>query len=134
MFWYSQDTPSKIFNSIPNNTAGKLLTADSHTSRNTFLEKTDFLTALTNPSERIVQPSFEGKVPRTPDEFAEWWRTSELRARLLQDISAFEEQYPLGGEEVEKLAATRKAERASFTYVSALEPSRDDLACCCVME
>ncbi len=74
----------------------------------------DFLTSLTNPAERIVQPGFENRVPRTPDEFAETWAKSAARERLLGDIAAFEEEFPLHGQHVEELRASRKPKQASF--------------------
>jgi len=77
----------------------------------------DFLTSLTNPAERIVRQGFEGKVPRTPDEFAKAWNTSNARARLMEDIASFEEQYPEDGVQVEKLLHSRKTQKAPLTYV-----------------
>ncbi|WAO94325.1 Hypothetical protein NCS54_01190400 [Fusarium falciforme] len=74
----------------------------------------DFLTSLTNPEERIVRPGFEGKVPRTSDEFADAWRMSAHKANLLRDIAAFQNRYPVGGEEVEKLTNIKKAQKARF--------------------
>ncbi|KAM5368274.1 hypothetical protein ACJZ2D_009640 [Fusarium nematophilum] len=74
----------------------------------------DFLTSLTNPEERTVQPGFEEKVPRTPDEFADEWRMSRQRAALLRDIAAFQHQYPLDGAEVEKLTNIKRAQKAPF--------------------
>ncbi|KAL0942888.1 multidrug resistance protein cdr1 [Colletotrichum truncatum] len=71
----------------------------------------DFLTSLTNPAERVVQPGFENKVPRSPDEFAAVWKNSELRARLMDEVLGFEDQYPMGGSEVEKFMETRKAHK-----------------------
>lgn len=72
----------------------------------------DFLTSLTNPSERIVRPGFEDKVPRTPDEFADEWRMSQTRADLLREIAAFEQQYPLHGPELQKFREARSAQQA----------------------
>lgn len=77
----------------------------------------DFLTSLTNPAERIVQLGFEDRVPRTPDEFADAWKKSEARAQLLRDITAFEEEFPLEGEEIEKFGAARRAQQASLVSV-----------------
>ncbi|UPK93852.1 hypothetical protein LCI18_004787 [Fusarium solani-melongenae] len=74
----------------------------------------DFLTSLTNPDERVVRPGFEGKVPRTSDEFADAWRMSAHKASLLRDIAAFQNRYPVGGEEVEKLTNIKKAQKARF--------------------
>ncbi|KAF5673927.1 ABC transporter CDR4 [Fusarium circinatum] len=73
----------------------------------------DFLTSLTNPSERIVRPGFENKVPRSPDEFADEWRMSQHRASLLNDIAAFDIQYPLDGKQVETLKGIRRTQKAS---------------------
>ncbi|KAF5551419.1 ABC transporter CDR4 [Fusarium mexicanum] len=75
----------------------------------------DFLTSLTNPSERIVRPGFENKVPRSPDEFADEWRMSQHRASLLNDIAAFDIQYPLDGKQVETLKGIRRTQKAKFT-------------------
>ncbi|KAI0139473.1 ABC-2 type transporter-domain-containing protein [Hypoxylon sp. NC0597] len=75
----------------------------------------DFLTSLTNPSERIVQPGYEDRVPRTPEEFAQVWKHSEARARLLRDIDNFEEEYPTKGRHFEMLKESRKAQQAPLT-------------------
>ncbi|KAI0383501.1 ABC-2 type transporter-domain-containing protein [Hypomontagnella monticulosa] len=75
----------------------------------------DFLTSLTNPSERVVEPGFEDRVPRTPDEFAQAWKHSEARARLLFDIRVFEEQYPIKGPHFQMLKESRKVQQASLT-------------------
>lgn len=50
---------------------------------------------MTSASERIVRQGFEGKAPRTPDEFAERWRTSDARQKLLAELDAYEKQHPL---------------------------------------
>lgn len=72
----------------------------------------DFLTSLTNPTERIVREGFEGKTPCTPDEFANAWRGSEDRARLLQEIEEFDRQYPIGGPSLQEFKQSRKALQA----------------------
>ena len=68
----------------------------------------DFLTSITNPSERIIRLGFEGRVPQTPDEFAAAWHKSEDKALLLHDIEKFDRQYPIGGEYLEKFKASRR--------------------------
>ena len=73
----------------------------------------DFLTSLTSPAERIVREGFENRVPRTPDEFAEVWRRSEDRARLLREIEAFEQEFPVGGEQLAKFQHSRSAQQAN---------------------
>lgn len=55
----------------------------------------DFLTSITNPSERQAQPGMESRVPRTPEEFEAAWLKSEAFAKLQADIAAYEEQYPV---------------------------------------
>lgn len=71
----------------------------------------DFLTSLTNPVERIIRPGFEARVPRTPDEFAQAWKQSQLRTELCKEIDHFNQQHD--AEVVfEKFAASKKAERS----------------------
>lgn len=69
----------------------------------------DFLTALTSPSERIVKPGFEDKVPRTPDEFAAAWKSSEAYAKLMREIEEYDQTYPIGGESLDKFIESRRA-------------------------
>jgi ATP-binding cassette subfamily G (WHITE) protein 2 (PDR) len=57
-------------------------------------------------------------VPRSPDEFAARWRDSEDRARLLADIEAFDREFPVGAEPLEKFIASRKAEQAKHQYAT----------------
>lgn len=49
----------------------------------------DFLTSLTNPSERVVRPGYENKVPRTPEEFYTYWQNSPERKVLLKEIDGY---------------------------------------------
>lgn len=72
----------------------------------------DFLTSLTSPSEREVRPGYENRVPRTPDEFADVWKKSEDYRRLLQDIEAYQQEFPLHGEQLEKFKQSRAAQQA----------------------
>lgn len=72
----------------------------------------DFLTSLTNPAERLVRKGFENSVPRTPDEFAARWQASGERARLVRDIDAFDQEFPVGGEQLQKFQQSRAATQA----------------------
>lgn len=72
----------------------------------------DFLTSMTSPLERIVRSGFEGQVPRTPDEFAQRWHDSPERAQLIRDIDAYDQKYPIGGEQLQKFKESRKAQQA----------------------
>ncbi|CAN8098219.1 unnamed protein product [Discula destructiva] len=58
----------------------------------------DFLTSITNPSERRARPGMEEKVPRTPDDFQRYWRASAEYQALLKDIEAHTQEYPTSGE------------------------------------
>ncbi|KAL6703888.1 hypothetical protein ACN47E_009022 [Coniothyrium glycines] len=55
----------------------------------------DFLTAVTNASERQAKKGMENKVPRTPKEFEKYWRNSPEYKALLEEIADFEEEYPM---------------------------------------
>ncbi|KAK4551973.1 Multidrug resistance protein [Recurvomyces mirabilis] len=72
----------------------------------------DFLTSMTSPQERVVRAGFEGKVPRTPDEFAAAWKASPERQRLMSDIDAYEQRYPYEGEQYQQFAQSRQAQKA----------------------
>ncbi|EEB98587.1 hypothetical protein MPER_01879, partial [Moniliophthora perniciosa FA553] len=47
---------------------------------------------------RRVRPGFETKVPRTPDEFARRWKSSQERSNLLTEIDVFNHKFPIGGQ------------------------------------
>ncbi|CDK25256.1 unnamed protein product [Kuraishia capsulata CBS 1993] len=49
----------------------------------------DFLTSLTNPSERVAKPGFENKVPKTPKEFSDYWRNSPEFVELTEEVDAY---------------------------------------------
>ncbi|KAL6452961.1 CDR1 Pleiotropic ABC efflux transporter of multiple drugs CDR1 [Candida maltosa Xu316] len=49
----------------------------------------DFLTSLTNPAERTPLPGFEHKVPRTPQEFEQYWKKSPEYAALVKEIDQY---------------------------------------------
>lgn len=57
----------------------------------------DFLTSLSQPSERIAFKGREKDVPKTAKEFNERWRASDLYASLRQEIDEYNQQNPRGG-------------------------------------
>lgn len=59
----------------------------------------DFLTAVTNPQERQVREGMEDCVPRTADDFAEYWKKSPQYEALKQEIAEYREQFPPGGQQ-----------------------------------
>lgn len=75
----------------------------------------DFLTSLSSPAERVVRQGWENRVPRTADDFAQRWRESAERQRLLLEIEEYERQFPIGGEQLEKFKESRMVEQADHT-------------------
>ncbi|PGH03637.1 hypothetical protein AJ80_08658 [Polytolypa hystricis UAMH7299] len=71
----------------------------------------DFLTSLTSPVERIIRPGFEGKTPRTPDEFATAWKNSSMYTNLMKDIEAYQQRFPIGGESANNFAHSRSVQQ-----------------------
>jgi ATP-binding cassette subfamily G (WHITE) protein 2 (PDR) len=72
----------------------------------------DFLTSMTSPIERVVREGFEGRVPRTPDEFAAAWKSSATHAQLVREIGEYQKKYQTGGEYLERFKASRQAQQA----------------------
>ncbi|KAH7070040.1 BcATRO, ABC transporter [Paraphoma chrysanthemicola] len=72
----------------------------------------DFLTSMTSVVERIPRPGWENRVPRTAKDFAAIWRSSSERRRLLDDITEYDRDFPVGGEHLEKFTASRRAEQS----------------------
>ncbi|KAJ5385846.1 hypothetical protein N7509_008387 [Penicillium cosmopolitanum] len=75
----------------------------------------DFLTAITNPSERKALPGMEDKVPRTPKEFSEYWKKSPEYHSLRKQIIEFEQQHPPNGNDAKLLRSTHEAQQARHT-------------------
>ena len=74
----------------------------------------DFLTSMTSHSERITRPGWEGRVPRTPDEFAAAWKASEYRTKLIEEIDSYIEQHPFDGEHHEEFLESRRADQSKM--------------------
>lgn len=53
----------------------------------------DFLTSITAPAERKCKPGYENKVPRTPDDFYEYWLSSPQHAELMFKIDEYLNKY-----------------------------------------
>ncbi|KAH3686735.1 hypothetical protein WICPIJ_002278 [Wickerhamomyces pijperi] len=49
----------------------------------------DFLTSITSPVERVARKGYENKVPRTPEEFEKYWKSSPEYATLVKDIDEY---------------------------------------------
>lgn len=72
----------------------------------------DFLTSMTSPSERIVRAGFEGRAPRTPDDFAAAWKNSGHYKRLQAEIEEYKVAHPLGGPDADKFRALKRAQQS----------------------
>ncbi len=83
----------------------------------------DFLTSLTSPAERHARPGWEGRVPKTPKEFAAAWKASETYAQLQRDLEAYDSKYPFQGPQYEEFLASRRAQQSKKTCVVLLSIS-----------
>jgi ATP-binding cassette subfamily G (WHITE) protein 2 (PDR) len=72
----------------------------------------DFLTSMTSSLERIVRPGFEGKAPRTPDEFATAWKNSAEYKALQVEIEEYKTAHPIGGPDADAFRAAKHAQQA----------------------
>ncbi|KAF2270502.1 ABC-2 type transporter [Lojkania enalia] len=74
----------------------------------------DFLTSVTNPQERKAQEGMENRVPRTPEEFEQYWRESPEYKTLQEEIDEFEQEYPLDthGESYQQLHQQKTYQQA----------------------
>ncbi|KAK1150127.1 hypothetical protein N8T08_000026 [Aspergillus melleus] len=72
----------------------------------------DFLTSVTNPQERQVRNGMENRVPRTPDEFENYWKNSPQYARLCQEIEQYHRDFPPGGESEQAFSQMKRLRQA----------------------
>lgn len=84
----------------------------------------DFLTSLTSASERTPRSGFENKVPRSPQEFAQAWKSSPEYTQLQKDIDSFGEAYPFKGKQYEEFVESRKREKSKHSLVPLFNTSR----------
>ncbi|KAL5611837.1 hypothetical protein BROUX41_000589 [Berkeleyomyces rouxiae] len=77
----------------------------------------DFLTSMTSPQERVVRKGWEGRAPRTPDEFATAWKNSDLFRRLQGELSAYNQAHPLNGPDAEAFRNSKKSQQAKHQRI-----------------
>jgi ATP-binding cassette subfamily G (WHITE) protein 2 (PDR) len=76
----------------------------------------DFLTSVTNPSERQTRDGFDKQVPRTADDFEAYWRASPDFAHLQKEIEAHEQEFPVGDQrKLEEFRASKLDSQANHT-------------------
>jgi ATP-binding cassette, subfamily G (WHITE), member 2, PDR len=69
---------------------------------------------MTSDSERVIRKDFEGKTPRTADEFAAAWKASQIRARLLDDIAAYNQKHPFDGDDHQQFQDSRRNDQSTM--------------------
>ncbi|KAJ2903503.1 ZEB2-regulated ABC transporter 1 [Zalerion maritima] len=72
----------------------------------------DFLTSMTSPKERVIRSGWEGRTPRTPDEFATAWKNSQAYKDLQAEIEEYKTAHPLNGPDAEKFREAKQAKQA----------------------
>jgi len=75
----------------------------------------DFLTSLTNPTERQPREGMEQKVPRTVEEFETYWHQSPEFRTLGENIEQHEQKYPIGGEAASKIQEHKRSVQSGHT-------------------
>lgn len=75
----------------------------------------DFLTSLTNPSERQAKEGFENRVPRTAEEFEKYWRESPDFKTLQGEIFTQEEKHPINGPTINEFTESHRQRQAKHT-------------------
>lgn len=75
----------------------------------------DFLTSVTNTHERKPRVGFEQKVPRTPDDFERYWRSSPEYTAVIRDIEKYEKNFPIGGQVLEEFKQSHGQTQAKHT-------------------
>lgn len=76
----------------------------------------DFLTSVTNPAERKARPGMENQVPRTPEEFEQYWHKSPEYQALREEIDQHQQENPInphgeGARQLQEKKQQRQAKR-----------------------
>lgn len=74
----------------------------------------DFLTSITNPSERQARAGMEHKVPRTPAEFEQYWQRSPEFKALQAEIAEYTQEHPESSEDESPRSAPATDAIAAF--------------------
>ncbi|EEY17830.1 multidrug resistance protein CDR1 [Verticillium alfalfae VaMs.102] len=82
----------------------------------------DFLTSMTAPSERVVRPGWESRVPRSPDDFAAAWKASQAFRDLQVQIQEYKSVHPVDGVDAQafrniKSAVQSKNQRLKSPFI-----------------
>ncbi|ETS76917.1 hypothetical protein PFICI_10791 [Pestalotiopsis fici W106-1] len=72
----------------------------------------DFLTSMTNSTERVIRAGWEDKTPRTPDDFAKAWKSSSARAQLIQEVDSYISNHPFDGDHFQNFLDARRLDQS----------------------
>ncbi|PGH10945.1 hypothetical protein AJ79_05191 [Helicocarpus griseus UAMH5409] len=76
----------------------------------------DFLTSITNPRERRAREGFESRVPRTAQEFEEYWHQSHAFRNMQAEIKQSNEEYPPEGPATGNLREAHQQAQAKHVH------------------
>ncbi|KAL3427777.1 ABC transporter cdr4 [Phlyctema vagabunda] len=78
----------------------------------------DFLTSLTSAAERTPREGWAARVPHTAEEFEKRWLESDDHARLVKEIDAYNQEFPIHDtQQLEKFQKARQAQQAKSQRV-----------------
>ncbi|KAF3023105.1 hypothetical protein E8E14_013473 [Neopestalotiopsis sp. 37M] len=72
----------------------------------------DFLTSMTNSTERVIRPGWEGKTPRTSEDFANAWKSSLARAQLMGEVDSYLADHPFDGDHFQNFLDARRLDQS----------------------
>lgn len=75
----------------------------------------DFLTSLTNPTERLIRKGFTKKVPRTPKQFYDYWNASPQRAALVEEIDQYLAHHQADSA-LPAISAAHRSRQSDYTF------------------
>ncbi|QBM88980.1 ATP-binding cassette, subfamily G (WHITE), member 2, SNQ2 [Metschnikowia aff. pulcherrima] len=71
----------------------------------------EFLTAVTDPAGRFTVKGMEGQVPKTAEEFRDYWKNSPEYSRLQQEIKDYKQQFTTEETKVALLDSIKQEKR-----------------------
>ena len=81
----------------------------------TMIRVADIVEAVTDPNGRIVREGYENRVPRTPAEFVEYYRKSDIYRANREDMASYHEEFVGKPERVTHYKQSVKAEHAKHS-------------------
>lgn len=82
----------------------------------------DFLTAVTNPTERTPRAGMENRVPRTPKEFEKYWGDSPEYQALQHQINQYHRNHPIDSKGQDLATFRQQKKDSQATHVRPKSP------------